>query len=105
MTRFGRPIVGKIRTRFEMPRATGGCQVSHSAGRQIFDVAYRFYWYIEYFLRSRERARAYRRSIMRSSFRAPVSRLPRYRYPANNRELYKQRFISSSSLNGCIDYT
>lgn len=39
-----------------MPRATGGCQVSHSAGRQIFDAAYRFYWYIEYFLRPRERA-------------------------------------------------
>lgn len=55
MTRFGRPIVGKIRTRFEMPRATGGCQVSHSAGRQIFNAAYRFYWYIEYFLRPRER--------------------------------------------------
>jgi len=56
MTRSGRPVVGKIRTRVSKCRATGGCQVSHSAGRQIFGPAYRFYWYIEHFLRPRARA-------------------------------------------------
>lgn len=84
MTRFGRPIVGKIRTRFEMPRATGGCQVSHSAGRQIFDAAYRFYWYIEYFLRPRERASV---SSLYSAIDFSCARFatPRYRYRADNR--------------------
>lgn len=94
MMRFGRPIVGKIRTRFEMPRATGGCQVSHSAGRQIFDAAYRFYWYIEYFLRARERVAA----PLYNAIEFSCATAPRYRCRANNRDVFINSVLSRRVL-------